>query len=124
MGRGRLIGWGQVDEEARAASELALNGDRAAMLHHNLVYDCQAQAGTLVLGGEEWVEDVIELVLPYSRAGVAYLELSGHKAATCQYSSCYRYDPARLCSLNRIEDQINQHLLDLVAIGPDEWWIV
>src|SRR5688500_14645125 len=70
---------GNAHDERRAATELGLEGDRAAvLLDHHVVGDRQALAGTLAdaLGREERIEDPAARGLGNASAGVAHADLA------------------------------------------------
>src|SRR5262245_36063456 len=70
-GGGGVTGAGQPHREGGAAAQLARHLDRSPVLEDDLLGQRQAQAGALLLGGEERVEDLRLVLGGDATAGVA-----------------------------------------------------
>src|SRR5215469_2215200 len=93
----------------------------AAVGFYNAATDCQADAGAVLLGGEEGLEYVGEHVRRDSRAGIvhAYCRFTRFKAR-CGNGE----DPGGLSMTHRLDSvpgQVDDHLLDLNRVDLHRW---
>ena len=110
----------QLDVERRAAIRPRLETDAAAVLLHDRVGDRQAEPGALAdfLRREERVEDLRLQIVGDSGAVVVDLEHDGFPIGVVP-----RADDEDAAAVRRqhrllgVDHQVQQHLLDLVAVG-------
>src|SRR5262249_24542366 len=74
---------------------------------------------SLVLGSEERVEDMIELGCRYACSSVGYLNLIDGDVVSSHGSSDDSDFTIRRRSLDGIQDEVYEHLFDLIAIGAN-----
>ena len=86
------------------------------MLHYDLVNNCEAKAGTLVLRREEGIENVIELLLRHADASVTDFELTSPTATSLHRTGRDSYHTARFRCLHGIEDKVDHDLFDLIVV--------
>ena len=103
----------QVDEEVRASPNLAFDFDIPVMFFDDLMDDRQTQASTfplstLVLGGVERVEYVLEVYSADACPGVSYLDL--YPAVAAGFTEAAGFDgqssPAISYRIQGIKEQV------------------
>src|SRR5581483_9973665 len=120
-GSGHARGERQLDRERRAASGLALAGDRAAVRLYDRLRDREPEAdagnriGLRALGPEEAFEEVRLLFLRDPDAGVAHLD---PRATTADDGADVHAAAAR-GELERVRDEVVEHLSDPDRVGGD-----
>ena len=82
------------------------------MLLYDFAGNCKAKPAPVRFGGEERLEDPVLLVFRNAGAFVAYNDESAAVA-----SVCLKIDFASASGMNRIHQQVQQHLLELFGIA-------
>ena len=119
----RAVADRQRDEERRAGARLGLHRDAAAVLLDDRVGDGQAEARALAdfLRREERIEDARLHVLRHARPVVVHFEDDGVAVEVVPAAQDERAAAVgREHRLLGVDDQVEQHLLELVRIGEGE----
>ena len=105
----------QRDLEGGALARVALDEDRAPVLLHDPVRDRQPEPGALAdaLGGEERVVDAPDVLAADPVAGVAHLDHHGVVVGM----RAQRQPAAARHRVARVQDQVEEHLLDAVLVA-------
>ncbi len=122
----------QVDNESRAGIRFALHLDKAPVIVHHSVNHGQSETGAFaaLLRGKKWLEDM-RLHLPaHAASGVAHADAgiilragAGERFGQlrARRNRCLeRERPAVFHRVARIHAEIQQHLVNLAAIGGDQ----
>ena len=123
-----LVGPGQKDRESRADPQLGLDAQLAAMASDDGEHGGEAQAGAGLLGGEERVEDLVEVLGLDAAAVVPHLH--GDVRARGESGDLARGEldvgggnPDMTLpgghGLDGVDDKVLEHLQDLGAIDAD-----
>ena len=88
------------------------------MLDHHLVDERQPETHARLLGGEEGVEDVVSLLGRNARALVAHLEYDALRRGVRPVHAEAHLAAGRT-HLDRVQEQVERDLLQLIRIGPD-----
>ena len=96
------------------------------MFLDDLMHDRQAEAGAfvfsaLVLGGEEWIEDVFKISFLDAVAGVFRFDLSPlFSAGRDEFPCSDSQRPTEITHrVHRVQEQVEKDLLDLLTIQHD-----
>src|SRR5215207_7516009 len=115
-------GNGEANDETRSPPRLALHVDSAAMLFsHDRAGDCQALAGAFAdfLGGEEWIEDLIQVLRRDAAAVVAdrnrhVVVARGGRDGEATVRGIFA---GFLNRVRRIDDEIEEYLVQLADVA-------
>src|SRR5256885_6163573 len=120
-----LVDWGEREVKRRALLRCGLHPDPAAVTLHNLLADGepQARARVLVLPMQalEDDEDPLEVLWVDADPVVPHAEQPLPVASLCREPDLERSGPAEL---ERVGDQVQEHVLQLAAVGGDHWQAV
>jgi hypothetical protein len=106
----------------RPIKTVAVGTNAAAMCFDSGATDCQAQAQAGVLGREEAIEKTREMLRANTRTAV--LDSAAHDVRVLEHRSDGNAVIGSLklrCCLKRIDDQIDNHLLELSAVAGVLW---
>ena len=111
---------GKAEAERGAVTGAALDRDRAAVLFQNAPADGESESGTAGPGAESRVEDARQVVPGDARPGIAHLDV--HAAALQVFArgvfhAADREPSAAGHEAQRVERQVEQHLLEAVPVG-------
>src|SRR5207237_756726 len=107
----------QRHAEDRPLTDGALDGDLPAVVHYHLVHERQPEARARLLGGEEGMEDVLQLIRRDARALVADLHHDGGRRPEDRAIADVEHDaPAGRARFDGVQEQVQHDLLQLVRI--------
>src|SRR5216117_4194925 len=102
--------------ELGTAARLAHHVDRALVRLDDLLRDRHAETGALLLGGEEGVEDAVELVGRYAAAVVPHADRRGAGAVVEEEVQAAALGDARQL-VDGVVDHVHEHAAQLVGVG-------
>ena len=107
---------GQRHAKGRALPVTAFNRDLAAVLPEDAPAHGQAESRTPRPGGKPWFKNLWEVFLGDPGPGIAYLDLDARRSAI---NAANRKPAAARHEANGIQREVQEDLLEQVAIGPD-----
>src|SRR5206468_5891558 len=107
----------EVNGERRSASRTRRRRDVAAVLGHDLAGDEEAESAARVLGGEEGVENLLDVLGRDARARVGDRHRTPALAALLLAASRDLDAAVRAAGLERVQEEVHQYLLQLRLVG-------
>jgi hypothetical protein len=89
------------------------------MLVSDLMHDREAEAGAPSPAGEEWLEDVREVLAPESRAGIRHRALDPHTPVGLKLLAGQKDFIVRLGVLDGILQQVAEDSDQAIAVQPN-----
>src|SRR5215470_3817299 len=106
----------KLDVEDGATPLTGRDGDLASVLGHDAPGDEEPETAAGVLGGEERVEDLSQLIGGYARARVGDRDDARTARAAVVQTRRDLHLTARAARLDGVQDDVHQHLLHLPAV--------
>ena len=106
--------WQQYRKRASLSHDAA-DFDAAMMIFHDAVGKREAETGAVALGGVERPENVGQVLRRDAAAGVA----DNHAGTTLSRANLNTHCARLLHGLNCVQEQIQKHLVNLIAVVLD-----
>jgi len=103
----------KLDAEDCPSFNVGTTGYRTAMLSRNIGGDGKSQSGSIVSGGKERVEDSVFVFSSDTASLIGYFNAQ----SILKKEAMYAYDAFAVCRLNRIQNQVQENLLDLFGVA-------